>query len=100
MSLADCAWLDDNLHLNDSGNSEILCQWLVIAAASGYEPAFDRLRSFLSEIGRMKFLKPLYTALNGNEGTRPLALEIFAACADDYHPIARGGLESLLGIGS
>ena len=93
---ADCAWLDETFDLSAHGNSEILCNWLVIAARSGYEPAFGRIREFLGQVGRMKYLKPLYTALVGSETTRGLAREIFAANADSYHPIARGGVERIL----
>ena len=92
----DCAWLDDNFGLNEQGNCEILSNWLVIAANSSYEPAYGRIESFLGEVGRMKYLKPLYTALYENEDTRELARRIFAANADSYHPIARGGLERIL----
>ncbi|MCB1184269.1 M1 family metallopeptidase [bacterium] len=93
---ADCAWLDGNFDLTAAGNAEILCNWLVIAAGSGYEPAFGRIRTFLGEVGRMKYLKPLYTALHGNGATRALAAEIFAASGGGYHPIARGGIERVL----
>ncbi len=96
LPLDDCAWLDENFHLTEQGNAEILCNWLIIAANSGYEPAFDRIRSFLSEVGRMKYLKPLYSALYGNEKTKTMAVEIFADNAGSYHPIARGGLERIL----
>ena len=93
---ADCAWLDEKFKLSEQGNSEILCNWLVIAATSGYEPAYARCESFLGEVGRMKYLKPLYTALHGNEKSRDLAARIFAANADGYHPIARGGIERIV----
>ena len=93
---ADCAWFDEQFDLTASTNPEILNQWLVIAAGSGYEPAFDRIRSFLGSVGRMKFLKPIYAALHAGETTRALAAEIFEASKDDYHPIARGGLEAVL----
>lgn len=93
---ADCRWLDENFGLTRQGNSEILCNWLVIAAGSGYQPAFPRIRSFLGQVGRMKYLKPLYTTLHKNPDTRPLAAEIFAQNAGGYHPIARGGIERIL----
>ena len=92
---ADCAWLDENFQLTAQGNCEILSNWLIIAAASGYEPVFDRIGAFLGEVGRMKYLKPLYTTLHQNEKTRALAAEIFAAHAESYHPIARGGIERI-----
>lgn len=96
LSPEDCAWLDSNFKLSAQGNSEILCNWLVIAACSGYEPAFERAAAFLGEVGRMKYLKPLYTALHENPSSKKLAGEVFAANADSYHPIARGGLERIL----
>lgn len=90
-----CAWLDKEFGLGGNGNAEILCQWLIIAAASAYEPAFPRLRSFLGSVGRMKYLKPLYKALVANNQQK-LAREIFAASKAGYHPIARGVLEKML----
>jgi len=91
-----CAWLDAQFDLNGSGNAEILGEWLVMAATSAYEPAYDRIRSFLGSVGRMKFLKPLYAALHRGETTRPMARELYDAYRERYHPIARIGLEILL----
>ena len=91
-----CAWLDAHFDLNGSGNAEILGEWLVMAATSAYEPAYDRIRSFLGSVGRMKFLKPLYAALHRGEATRPMAKELYDAYRERYHPIARIGLEILL----
>ena len=91
----DCAWLNDNFKLNEQGNCEILCNWLEIAVNSSFEPAYDRTAGFLSEVGRMKYLKPLYSALHGNDNTKALAAEVFAKNADSYHPIAKIGLEKI-----
>ncbi len=93
---ADCAWLDDNFQLTKHGNCEILCNWLTIAAGSGYAATRPRTRAFLGEVGRMKYLKPLYTALHRNAETRALAKETFAEHGGGYHPIARGGIERIL----
>ncbi len=92
----DCAWLNDNFQLNDQGNSEILSNWLQIAINSGFEPAYGRAAAFLGEVGRMKYLKPLFSALHSNAESRELAAKVFAENADSYHPIARGGLERVL----
>jgi len=96
LPVKDCAWLDENFDLTGQGNCEILCNWLIIATGSGYEPTFDRTARFLSEVGRMKYLKPLYTTLYSGEKTKGLAKEIFAANANGYHPIARGGIERIM----
>jgi len=93
-----CAWLDSTFDLSSSGNSEILCKWLVMAIDNGYDPVYDKTRDFLGSIGRMKYLKPLYKALSGNPKSKELAVRIFDEHKGMYHPIARGGLENILGI--
>ena len=93
---ADCRWLDETFRLTGQGNSEILCTWLTLAANSGYTPAFGRIESFLGEVGRMKFLKPLYKGLLASREGKEVARRAFAAHADGYHPIARGGIERIL----
>ena len=92
------AWLDDKLQLSHSGNSELRCEWIVIALSSGHSSAVELARDFVMKIGRMKFLKPIYSALK--EVDLGTARGIFNDAADRYHPIARAGLESLLGIES
>ncbi len=96
LSEADCRWLDENFQLSKQGNCEILCSWLAIAANSGYAATRARTRAFLGEVGRMKYLKPLYTALHKNPDTVALAKETFAEHGGGYHPIARGGIERIL----
>jgi len=93
-----CAWLDSTFDLSSSGNSEILCKWLVMAINNGYDAVYDKTREFLGSIGRMKYLKPLYKALSSNPKSEELAVNIFDEHKGMYHPIARGGLEGILGI--
>jgi leukotriene-A4 hydrolase len=96
LSREDCAWLDGNLDLTGRGNYEILTDWLCLAAASGYEPAFPRVRVLLSTVGRMKYVRPLYKALGATPAGRSLAREVFAAAAPTYHSLTRRAAESAL----
>ena len=96
MPEADCALLDSALKLTGRGNYEILVEWLTIAAASGYEPSFARIREVLLGVGRMKFLRPLYTALRGHPSTRALAREAFESAKDGYHGLSRRLAEEIL----
>ncbi len=98
LSTADCDWLEDTFAFNESGNAEILCKWLVIAANSSYEKSYPKIREFLGTFGRMKFLKPLYKALYENPDTRELALSLFHEYEELYHPIAAAGLRQILGL--
>jgi leukotriene-A4 hydrolase len=96
LDAASLAWLDQHLHLTDRGNYEILVEWLTIAATSDYEPAFARVREVLGRVGRMKYLRPLYTALGKSERTRRLAREIFAAASPTYHSLSRRVVASVI----
>ena len=103
LSEDDCAWLDrelkiGELRIGEHRNFEIRVGWLSIAAASGYTPARAAIRETLLATGRMKYLRPLYTALAG-AGPESLvfAREVFAAAEAGYHPVARGLVEGLLG---
>jgi leukotriene-A4 hydrolase len=96
LSEADCARLDGALRLNGRGNHEILVEWLTIAAASSYRPAFERIREVLTSVGRMKYLRPIYTALGHASATQALARDIFTAARDGYHPLSRKAVEAIL----
>jgi leukotriene A-4 hydrolase/aminopeptidase len=92
----DCAWLDAHFQLMGRGNHEILVEWLTLAAAADYEPAFPRLREVLGRVGRMKYLRPLYGALATSPRTRALARDIFAAASPGYHGLSRRVVASVL----
>jgi leukotriene A-4 hydrolase/aminopeptidase len=96
LTQGDCAWLDEHFKLMDRGNHEILVEWLTLAAAADYEPAFARIREVLVRVGRMKYLRPLYGALGQHPRTRALAREIFAAASPGYHGLSRRVVASVL----
>jgi aminopeptidase N len=85
-SLAD---LDARFELTESKNFDVLERWLVLGIRSGYAPALARVQEVLGEIGRMKYLRPLYAALADRPDTRSLAQQLFEQYASRYHPIAR-----------
>ena len=93
---ADCAALDAAFGLSGKGNYELLVEWLTIAAGSDYEPAFPKLREVLARVGRMKYLRPLFSALGATERTRALAREIFAAASPTYHALSRRVVSGIL----
>jgi aminopeptidase N len=96
LDLDACRWLDQQLQLTERGNYEILVEWLTIAAGSDYEPVFDRVRQVLLRVGRMKYLRPLYTALGRHARTRKLGREIFAAAAPGYHALSKRVVEAVI----
>ncbi|MCY1021333.1 M1 family metallopeptidase [Pyxidicoccus sp. MSG2] len=88
--------LDERFSLTRSRNSEVLVSWLVAALRAGWEPAVARAEVFLGEVGRMKYLKPLYGVLASSREHRGLARSLFKKHGERYHPIARQGVELIL----
>jgi len=88
--------LDARFSLTQSRNPEVLVAWLVAAVRANWEPAVSRTESFLGEVGRMKYLKPLYGVLVASHEHRGLARSIFKKHGERYHPIARQGVELIL----
>ena len=96
LDAAACDWLDTALGLTRRGNYEILVEWLTIAGASDYPAVFDRTREVLTRVGRMKYLRPLYTALGKHPRTRALARDIFAVASPTYHGLSRRVVQGIL----
>jgi len=82
--------------LTASTNYEVLVAWLQLALESGYRAVVPRASEVLGTVGRMKYLRPLYTALASDPATRATARELFARHAASYHPIARQVIEGVL----
>lgn len=92
-ALAD---LDAAYSLTESGNYEILAQWLEVGVLRGYRAVDQRLDQFLHTVGRRKFLMPLYEALL-TAGRKDDAVRIYAEARAGYHPITQHSLDQLLG---
>ncbi|PRQ04471.1 Aminopeptidase N [Enhygromyxa salina] len=88
--------LDKAFALTKSTNAEILGEWLEMAARHRYEPAYERMEQFLIEVGRRKFLTPIYRALAETPEGREQAKAIYAKARPGYHAISRNTLDSLL----
>ena len=93
----DMARLDREFHFTESGNSEIIAQWLMMAIRADYRPAFPRLEQFLCSVGRRKFLRPLYTDLMKTPEGQERAHGIYAKARAGYHPIAQATVDSIVG---
>jgi leukotriene A-4 hydrolase/aminopeptidase len=91
--------LDGAFGLSASTNAEILCEWLKLSLATRYTAAEPVLRRFLVEVGRRKFVKPLFEELVKSEEGRELAREIYAEARSTYHLMTRKSVDGLLADG-
>ena len=90
------AELDQAYSLTESGNAEIAHRWLLESVKRGYKPADTRLEEFLVEVGRRKFLKPLYEELAKTPEGKKRGLEIYEKARSGYHPIAYQTVDEIL----
>ena len=90
------ARLDAVFGFTDSGNAAILQAWLLEAVRRDYLPAEAALERFLTEIGRLYFIRPLYEALAESEPGLARARRIFEAAGPGYHPLARRAIKAIL----
>ncbi|WP_376693344.1 M1 family metallopeptidase [Wenzhouxiangella sp. EGI_FJ10409] len=94
------AELDEAFALSESGNYEILFQWLMRSVETRYEPGIERLEAFLLEVGRNKFTRPLYSALADTDWGRDWAIQVYERARPGYHPLTRQASERALGLES
>lgn len=90
--------LDRAFALTGSDNYEILYQWLQRGIETGYEPALDRLETFLLRVGRNKFVEPLYESLAAEPELREWAVDIYQRARPGYHALTRQAAERALGL--
>jgi leukotriene-A4 hydrolase len=94
--LNELADLDGAFHFTSSGNAEILADWLQLAIQYRYEPAYPALESFLTTVGRRKFLKPLYGELVKTPDGTEMALRIYARARPTYHSVSQAAVDKIL----
>jgi len=87
--------LDAAFNITNSGNNEVLFEWLEQSIYRNYEAAFPRAEKFLIEIGRRKFLTPLYDAFK-KTGRIEIAKSIYAKARPGYHSVAVETMDELL----
>ena len=72
-----------------------LFAWMEQSIRSRYTPTYPRLEAFLIEVGRRKFLTPLYRAMK-ETGQMEMALDIYGKARGGYHSVATGTMDDLL----
>lgn len=89
--------LDNAFHFTNSGNSEIACDWFVLAIEGNYQTAYPKMEEFLIAVGRRKFLKPLYGKLAQTPEGKAWALKVYAKARPGYHSVSTSTIDDMLG---
>ncbi|PWW13362.1 MULTISPECIES: M1 family metallopeptidase [Pseudidiomarina] len=96
ISADNMARLDREFNLTSIQNSEIAHAWLKLSIIKKYEPARDRLRSYLLTIGRNKLVSPLYRELAKTPDNLKWARAVYEQAKPGYHPLTQTVNEALL----
>ncbi|KAI9140711.1 peptidase family M1-domain-containing protein [Paraphysoderma sedebokerense] len=92
----------DNVYgLSNVRNSEIRFRWQLLCIRTfhaEYEPIYPHAAKFVVEQGRMKYVRPLYRALNKTKNGKQLALDTFHKNKMFYHPICGQMIAKDLGV--
>lgn len=96
LSRDQMAELDGAFEFSDTGNSEILNEWLLRVIAARYKPAYPALETFLTAMGRRKFLKPIYTELAKTPEGMEMAREIYKKARPTYHSVSYNTVDEIL----
>ncbi|HLF64837.1 MAG TPA: M1 family metallopeptidase [Saprospiraceae bacterium] len=95
--------LDATFSFSRSGNSEIAVAWYELAIRNttpdnNYAVAImPQIEGFLTQVGRRKYLLPLYRAMK-ESGRLEEAQRIFLASRQNYHSVSNNTLSELLGV--
>ena len=89
--------LDQAFKLTQSENNEVLFAWLNLGLANRYEPAVPAAERFLLEMGRRKFVLPLFETLmaEGDWG-RPIAERVWAKARPTYHAVTADSVAKVM----
>jgi hypothetical protein len=74
-----------------------LFAWLRLALVNRYQPAVPTAERFLSNMGRMRFVAPIFETLVGQgDWGRPIAERLYARTRPGYHSVTRERVDRLL----
>jgi aminopeptidase N len=96
LTRAQLSELDAAFRFTQSGNSEILHEWLMQAIEHKYDAAYDALEAFLLRQGRRKFLKPLYQKLAETPEGKERARRIYEKARPMYHSVSYRTIDQIL----
>ena len=90
--------LDRTFRFSETGNAEILYNWLLLCIASHYESADWVLEKFLVRQGRFKYVKGLYQELARTPWGRIRVERIYRLARSKYHSAVVRAVDGILAL--
>ena len=96
ITLKEMSDLDNTFKFTASGNSEIQAAWYTLAVRMKYLPAYSNIEMFLTNVGRRKFLMPLYKEMVKTPEGKEWAKRIYSKARPNYHSVAFSSVDEIL----
>ena len=96
ITLKQMSDLDNTFKFTASGNSEIQAAWYALAVRMKYLPAYTNIETFLTNVGRRKFLMPLYKEMVKTPEGKEWAKRIYSKARPNYHSVAYSSVDEIL----
>jgi leukotriene-A4 hydrolase len=96
LSALQLAALDQAHDFSKSGDGEIERSWFSQVIAANYRPAYPRLEEFLSSVGEVKLITPLYVQLMKTDSGATLAKRLYTKARPAYHPDAVAAIDTIV----
>ena len=89
--------IDADLGCTVDIDPEVKQRWLPTGLGLYYTPVYEPAHTWISSMGRSKYLKPVYASLQ-DSGQHDLGVQWFDENKDFYHPVSATSIEEILGI--
>jgi len=89
--------IDKDYNTTADPDPEVKQRWLPIGLKIHYEPSYDAAHTWVSSMGRCKYLSPIYSALQ-DSGQHDLGVQWYNENLDFYHPVAITTEGRILGL--
>ncbi|WP_027419427.1 M1 family metallopeptidase [Crocinitomix catalasitica] len=88
--------LDEFYEFSTCGNAEIMAEWYISSIQHGYHGMEPAMENFLINVGRRKFLEPIYGQLVLTPEGVELAKSIYTKARPNYHAISYKTIDEIL----
>ncbi len=88
--------LDETFGFKNCGNSEIMAEWYIASIKHGYDGIDADMEYFLINVGRRKFLEPIYTELAKSAEGLAQGRAIYEKARPNYHAISFNTVDEIL----
>ncbi|ORE02388.1 leukotriene A-4 hydrol [Rhizopus microsporus var. microsporus] len=90
--------MDELYQFTPNHNADLRLRWQQVCLMANYEPIYPEVVQFITEQGRMKFVRPLYRLLHQAKNGAQLAIDTYLKHKTFYHPIAAQLIEKDIGL--